>query len=81
MILMRLATAACIWCGGRSFSDQSAVDAIANPQHILARLDMNIAGAFLHGIIDAVVDQLDDRRVARGLLQVGDILRPWPRSA
>ena len=56
------------------FFDQSAIDAIAHAQHVVAGLDVNIAGAVFHGVVDAVVDELDDRRIAGGLLEVGDVL-------
>ena len=53
---------------------QPAVDAVADPQAALGRLDVDVAGAFLDGVVDDVVDQPDDRRLAGDLLDVADVL-------
>ena len=81
MILMRLTTAACIWYGGRSFSIQPAVDAVADAQRVVVGLDVDVAGALLDGVVDQVVDQLDDRRVAGGLPPGRRCPRPAARPA
>ncbi len=48
---------------------EHAVDAVADPEQALIGLDMYVAGFALDGVGQDEVDQLDDRRVFRGLLQ------------
>ena len=42
---------------------EHAVDAVADAEHLLVRLEMDVAGAPLHGAGEDGVDQPDDRRV------------------
>ena len=74
MILMRLDDRRVHLVRRAQLLDQPAVDAVADAQRVVARLDVDVAGAFLDGVVDEVVDQLDDRRVAGRLLEVGDVL-------
>ena len=43
--------------------EQGAVDAVAHPDLVLERLDVNVAGAPAHRVGQQAVDQLDHRRV------------------
>src|SRR5262249_13605621 len=52
---------------------QHAVNAVAHFELPLERLDVDVAGALLHGLVDEHVDELDDERLPRHLLQVGDV--------
>ncbi len=40
----------------------------------LGRLDVDVAGPFLDGVVDDVVHQPDDRRLAGDLRHVADVL-------
>ena len=61
--------------GRAKLLEESSIDSIANPQLMIARLDVNIAGALFHRIVNAVVHQLDHRRIAGGLLEIVDVQR------
>ena len=53
---------------------QHAVIAVADPQPILERLDMDVGGMGLDGAGDQLVDEADHRRLARQVLQPLGIL-------
>src|SRR5262249_41950773 len=60
--------------------DEHAVDAVAHPNAIGKRLDVNVAGPGLDGFLNDEVDQLDDRRIAlvapgevRSRLRLGEV--------
>ena len=53
---------------------QPAVDAVAHPHAAFGRLDVDVAGPFLHRVENDVVHQADDRRLAGDLLHVADVL-------
>jgi len=59
---------------GTNLLGEAAVDAIADAKRGLARLDVDVAGAFLDGVVDDVVHQLDDGRITGGGLQVDHVL-------
>jgi hypothetical protein len=50
---------------------QDAVDAVADAQFVLGRLEMDVGGAVLEGLPDDLVDELDD---AGFLVALGDLL-------
>ncbi len=52
---------------------EHAVDAVAHPEELLVRLDMDIGRLLLDGVGENKVDQLDDRGVLGGALQRADI--------
>ena len=52
---------------------QDAVNAVTHPEHLLVRLDMDIAGFFPDGILQDGIDHLDNRCVFSGPLQRADI--------
>ena len=54
--------------------EQRAVDAVAHPDLVLERLDVNVGGAALHRVGEDSVDQLHDRRVVDLRLGRGFIL-------
>ena len=57
---------------------QHAVDAEADDEPVLERLDVDVGGVFLHRLREHGVDQADDRRVVLALEQVrllGQVLR------
>ena len=60
---MREISAAFILLGGFMTSVQRAVDPVADPDLVLERLNVNVAGAPLHRVGEDAVDQLDHRRV------------------
>ena len=51
---------------------QHAVDAEAHAQVLALRRDVKVGGALLDGLPDELVDELDDRRVVGGLVQLDD---------
>src|SRR5947207_10102843 len=55
--------------GHRNFL-QHAVNAITNAQFILERLQMNVRGAQLNGVLQHLVDEPYDRRVFGGAVQI-----------
>ena len=57
----------------RLLVEEHAVDAEADAEFLLERLDVDIAGALLDGLGDHGVDQADDRRLARHVAQVLEI--------
>ena len=58
---------------------EHAVDAVSDAKLFFERLDVNVAGALLHGLRDDGVHQADDRRFARHVAQVLEIFaRPAP---
>ena len=66
MILRREASATCRFFGGGVRVDQRAVDAVAQADDFLERLDVNIAGAILDRLNEDQVGQLDDRSFLDG---------------
>jgi hypothetical protein len=72
MIFSRLMTPA--WIAARRAHDlvQHAVDAEADAQVVLGRLDVDVRRAVLDRLGDEQVDELDDRRVLDDLLDVGE---------
>ena len=64
----------------RVLIDQHAVDAVADAEFLLERLDVNIAGALLHGLRDHGVHQADDGRFAGHVAQVLQIFVASPRG-
>src|SRR6266498_17960 len=50
----------------RHLVHQRAIDAVAQADHFLEGLDVNVAGAFLDGLDEDEVGQLDDRRLFGG---------------
>ena len=54
-------------------AEEHAVDAVADAEFLLERLDVDVAGALLDGVGDHGVDQADDRRFARHVAQVFEI--------
>ena len=69
MILTREMIADWRCLGGRHLV-QDAVDAVFDLELGLERLDVNVAGTLLDGVGDDHVDQVDQRRLARHLLEV-----------
>ena len=79
----------------RVLIEQHAVHAVADAEFLFERLDVNIAGALLHGLRDHGVHQADDRRFAghvaqmfqvfvgfaRGEFQLGSLLLRLARSS
>ena len=55
---------------------QHAVDAVAHANAVLARLDMNIGGLGFDRFGDEIVDELDNRRLARHVFETANILKP-----
>ena len=53
---------------------QRAVDAVADREPVLARLDMDVGGAHLHRARDELVGKPDDRRAARQILEALDVV-------
>ena len=53
---------------------QPPVDTKADPHAAFGRLDVDIAGALLDGVVDNVVDQADHGRLPGDLLDVADVL-------
>ena len=58
----------------RFLVEEHAVDAVADAEFLLERLDVDVAGALLDGLRDHGVHQADDRRLARHVAQVLQIL-------
>ena len=56
--------------GGGLLVEQHAIHAEADAELLLERLDVNVAGALLHGVGDHGVHQADDRRLAGHVAQV-----------
>ena len=52
---------------------QHAVDAEAHAHVAALGLEVDVGGALLDGLRDDRVDELDDRRVVRGLADLGDL--------
>ena len=77
--LMREMTGPCTHLRRLERVAQQAVDAVAHDEIRLARLDVDVGGAGLHGLRDDQVDHADDRRRLRTPLVVGDIA--FARSA
>ena len=69
MILMREVIAAARLAGGLSASCNIAVAAVAHPQPVFERFDMDVRGLGLHRPGEDLVDQADHRRLARHVLQ------------
>ncbi len=61
--------------GGRHLLGEHAVDAVAHPELLLVRLDVDVARALLDGVEQHHVDQADDRRVLAGLLELEEVGR------
>ena len=78
MILMRLMIAA--WkrwiCGGTWCVVQHAVDAVADREVVLVRLDVDVAGPLVDRLEENLVDQLDDAGLLGHLQQVVVVLDP-----
>ena len=53
---------------------QDAVDAVADAQRVLERLDVDVRGLGVDGVLDEEVHQADDRRLERHVAQVIDVL-------
>src|SRR5262249_54181979 len=53
---------------------QHAVDAVADLELVLERLDVDVGGTLLDGPVDDEVDHADDRRLAGQIAQVIDVL-------
>ena len=53
---------------------QHAVDAVADLELVLERLDVDVGRALLDGAVDEHVHQPDDRRLARQVAEVVDVL-------
>ena len=53
---------------------QHAVDPVADPQAVLGRLDVDVAGPVLDGLGDEHVDVLDDRGVLDDLADLGELV-------
>ena len=60
---------------GRRLHDlvQDAVDAVADPEGLLVRLDVDVRGPLLDGVGEDQVHQLDDRGILGRLPQLGDV--------
>ena len=69
MILTRETIAARQPAGRRLHLVQHAVDAVADAQLVLERLDVDVRRARLDGAADQLVDEADHRRLARHVLQ------------
>ena len=77
MILMREMMAAASRAGGVSTSCSTPSIAVAHAQPVLERLDVDVRGAGLDRAGDQLVDQPDDRRLARQVLQPLGIVFRW----
>ena len=76
--LIRDATLSLIASGGCATSDQDAVDAVADAEELLVRLEVDVGGALAIASSQQLLDVLDDRRV----LDVGVVLdRRRPAAA
>ena len=53
---------------------QQAVDAVANPQFVLERLDVNVRRAQRKRVAENLVDEADDARVFGGLIEIAVVL-------
>ncbi len=58
---------------GADFFVQAAVDAVADAGFLFVGFDVDVRGAFADGVVDEVVDELDDRGVAGDFLEVADV--------
>ncbi len=58
----------------RFLIEQHAIHAEADAEFLLERLDVDVAGALLDGLGDHGVHQADDRRLARHVAQVFEIV-------
>ena len=56
------------------FFIEAAIDAVADAGFFLIRLDVDIGGAIADGVVDEVVDELDDGGMAGDFLEVADFL-------
>ena len=74
MILMREVMAAWSRRGRRLLVVEDAVDAVADAQRVLERLDVDVGGLGVDGVLDEEVDQPDDGRLERHVAQVVDVL-------
>ncbi len=70
---MREINEAWIHLGGVKRSYKNAVHAIPDLEAVLIRLDVNVAGSGLDGLGDDVIDQLDNRRIAGVIEEIGGI--------
>ena len=61
-------------CAARAWLAQHAVDAVADHDVLLARLDVDIAGALLDRLEHQRVDPADDRRLVVGVEDVDELL-------
>ena len=66
---MRDMTAACSRAGGRLDLVQHAVIAIAYPQPVRKRLEMDVRGVRFDRPRDQLIDEPDDRRLTRKVFQ------------
>ena len=73
MILRRETSAGPIARRRRLHVLERAVDAVADGEAVLARLDMDVRRAHLDGARDELVGEADDRRAARHVLEALDI--------
>jgi hypothetical protein len=78
--LQRLMTPGLDRAGRAHHLVEHAVDAVADPQVLLARLDVDVGRAVRDRLRDEQVDELDDRRVLGDRLEVVevDVLSPAP---
>ena len=74
MIFSRLITPDWIALGRAHDLVQHAVDAVAHPQVVLGRLEVDVRGAVLDRLGDQQVDVLDDRGVLDDLLDLGEVV-------
>jgi hypothetical protein len=56
------------------FFVQFAVNSVSDPQFLIIRFDMNIAGVFSHSVVEQIVNQLNNRRLAGYLRKITYIL-------
>ncbi len=58
---------------GADFFVEAAIDAVADAGFLFIGLDVNVGSAFADGVVDEVVDELDDGGVAGDFLEVADV--------
>src|SRR2546428_14033856 len=62
--------------GGRLLIEEDAVDAVADAERVLERLDMDVRGLGVDGVLDEEVHEPDDRRLECHVTQLVDVLVP-----
>jgi hypothetical protein len=73
MILMRLSDRVLELDGRAHLLDEHAVDAVADAELLLVRLDVDVAAPFLMALSRIALHEADDGRVLGGLLELEDV--------